>query len=75
VNQPVIFLDDGGVMNDNRLRAEQWQRMVGEFFAPILGGSTTAWAEANRVVMDAFFVPTAWQARLRAAPDFRTFVR
>ncbi len=71
--QPVIFLDDGGVMNDNRLRAEQWQRMVGEFFAPILGGSTTSWAEANRVVMDTFFVPAAWQARLRAFSDFRTF--
>ncbi len=35
--KPVILLDDGGVMNDNRLRGEQWQRLVGEFFAPRLG--------------------------------------
>ena len=75
VNQPVIFIDDGGVMNDNRLRVEQWQRMVGEFFAPILGGSTTAWAEANRVVMDGIQEPTAWQARLQTAPNYQTFDR
>jgi FMN phosphatase YigB (HAD superfamily) len=43
-----IFLDDGGVMNDNRLRSREWQRGVGEFFAPRLGGRPEAWADANR---------------------------
>ena len=33
-----IFLDDGGVLNDNARRGPQWQRLVGEFFAPRLGG-------------------------------------
>jgi len=43
-----IFLDDGGVMNDNRLRYGGWQRLIGEFFSPRLGGSPERWAEANR---------------------------
>jgi len=36
--RPIIFLDDGGVMNDNNARALQWQRLVGEYFVPLLGG-------------------------------------
>jgi FMN phosphatase YigB (HAD superfamily) len=42
-----IFLDDGGVINDNTRRAPQWRRLVGEFFAPRLGGSESDWAAAN----------------------------
>jgi HAD superfamily hydrolase (TIGR01509 family) len=52
---PAIFLDDGGVMSDNAVRGGQWQRLVGEFFAPRLGGSPWAWAEANRRVSTALF--------------------
>jgi HAD superfamily hydrolase (TIGR01509 family) len=47
-----IFLDDGGVLNDNNVRAPQWQRLVGEYLAPRLGGAPEAWGEANRVVFD-----------------------
>jgi HAD superfamily hydrolase (TIGR01509 family) len=43
----VLFIDDGGVMNDNRLRAPQWQQLCGEFLAPRLGGRPEQWAEAN----------------------------
>ncbi|MBI3659446.1 HAD hydrolase-like protein [Candidatus Acetothermia bacterium] len=46
----VLFIDDGGVLNDNAVRGRQWQRLVGEFFPPILRGTPEAWAEANRVV-------------------------
>jgi hypothetical protein len=42
-----VFLDDGGVINDNELRQPQWQRLVGEFFAPRLGGTKEAWSVAN----------------------------
>lgn len=45
-----LFIDDGGVMNDNALRAPEWQRLVGEYFTPRLGGDITIWNEANRVV-------------------------
>ena len=55
-----IFLDDGDVINDNTLRGPQWQRLVGEFFAPRLGGEPSAWAAANASIAeeaDARFVP------------------
>jgi HAD superfamily hydrolase (TIGR01509 family) len=42
-----IFFDDGGVMNDNRLRGIQWQKLVGEFFSPKYGGEPHKWAEGN----------------------------
>ncbi|HEY8861883.1 MAG TPA: HAD family hydrolase [Candidatus Limnocylindria bacterium] len=46
----VVFLDDGGVLNDNDRRAVEWRRLLGEFFAPRLGGTPDAWGEANRSV-------------------------
>jgi hypothetical protein len=45
-----IFLDDGGVMNDNTLRGREWQRHVGEYLSPRLGGSLQAWGNANQVI-------------------------
>ncbi len=45
-----LFLDDGGVLNDNACRGPQWQRLVGAFLSPRLGGVPEAWAVANRVV-------------------------
>lgn len=72
--KPSIFLDDGGVMNDNRLRGEQWPSLVGAFFTPRLGGTPTAWAQANRTVVTSIFKPENWRARVLQAtstyPDF-----
>jgi FMN phosphatase YigB (HAD superfamily) len=56
----VVFLDDGGVLNDNDRRALEWRRLLGEFFVPRLGGSGPAWAEANTRVMGA--ITREWQA-------------
>lgn len=71
----MVFLDDGGVMNNNNTRAAQWQRLVGEFFVPLLGGSAEAWSHANRVVADRLFGPDAWRKRVQAALDYRSFDR
>jgi len=46
-NVEAIFLDDGGVINDNNLRGPQWQRLFGEFMVPRFGGEADAWGEAN----------------------------
>lgn len=73
--KPIILLDDGGVMNDNRLRGPQWQRLVGEFFAPRLGGTPQGWAKANRVLMTDMFEPDNWQKRVQAAADYASFER
>ena len=71
----MVFLDDGGVMNDNNERGLQWQRLVGEFFVPLLGGSPEAWSRANRVVTDRLFAPAAWRRRVQAAADYTSFDR
>ena len=49
----MIFLDDGGVLNDNERRAAEWRRLVGEYLAPRLGGEPAVWGQANSVVFDA----------------------
>ena len=73
MSQPIIFLDDGGVMNDNHVRGPQWQQMVGEYFPPLLGGAAEAWAAANRAYMRAMFDPTQWEARLQAFTDYHSW--
>jgi HAD superfamily hydrolase (TIGR01509 family) len=45
-----LFIDDGGVMNNNMVRATNYQSLVGEFFAPVLGGAQSTWSVANRTV-------------------------
>ena len=51
MGQFVIFLDDGGVINDSRERRLQWYLFVAEYFVPKLGGTAAAWAEANYTVI------------------------
>lgn len=73
-NKPVIFLDDGGVMNDRRLRDRQYQRLVGEFFAPCLGGESSAWTKAHRICMATMFEPETWRRRVQVAvQDYARF--
>lgn len=55
MERPVIFLDDGGVMNDNRRRGPQWQRHVADFLAPRLGGRKRDWRLANAAVAERLF--------------------
>lgn len=73
--KPIIFLDDGGVMNNNFQRSQQWPRLVGAFFAPQLGGEPAMWGKANRISMAAIFEPESWQNRIQTAPDFASFER
>ena len=70
MKRPVLFLDDGGVLNDNAARAPQWRRLVGEYFAPRLGGDPAAWAEANRLVLEEdLSARGGWEGLMRAAID------
>ena len=46
-----IFFDDGGVLNDNTIRATQWKAFCGEFFHSNFGGDPEMWAEANQRTM------------------------
>jgi phosphoglycolate phosphatase-like HAD superfamily hydrolase len=59
-----LFLDDGDVLNDNRLRATEWVRLIGEFMPPRMGGTAEKWASANRAVF-----PQVWGNLLKRLPD------
>jgi phosphoglycolate phosphatase-like HAD superfamily hydrolase len=71
----VIYLDDGGVLNDNSVRGPQWRRLAGEYMAPRLGGAPEAWAEANARFAAGLFAGGAWEARLNAAANYADFER
>jgi phosphoglycolate phosphatase-like HAD superfamily hydrolase len=43
----VVFIDDGGILNDNERRAPEWRRLLGEYLPPRLGGTAQAWAQSN----------------------------
>src|SRR5258705_1453648 len=60
-------------MNDNEVRGPQWQRLVGEYFPSILGGTPEAWADANRAYTELMFDPVQWEARLQAHGDFHSW--
>lgn len=73
--KPVLFIDDGDVMNENERRGPQWQRLVGQFFAPLLGGTPARWAEANRVVAPRLWDAFAIAAVDRVDADYEAFAR
>lgn len=60
-----VFLDDGGVLNDNRLRGREWPRLIGEFMPARLGGTPQQWARANRTVF-----PRVWEELPERLPEF-----
>ncbi len=75
VSPRVLFLDDGGVMNDNEIRGPQWQRWVGEFLVPLLGGTHVAWGEANHIVATALFDDYRRTMSGRDDADFNAWLR
>ena len=50
-NIQAIFLDDGGVMNDNERRGSQWLLHLVDYLLPRFGGTRAAWEAANTEVI------------------------
>lgn len=50
-----IFFDDGGVLNDNRIRGEHWKTFVGEYYSRRFGGEPEIWGEANQKLISILF--------------------
>jgi phosphoglycolate phosphatase-like HAD superfamily hydrolase len=63
-----LFIDDGGVLNDNRRRRPEWVRLIGEFMPPRLGGTADAWAVANGAVV----TPAFWEDLYAQLPSFKS---
>lgn len=56
-----IFLDDGDVLNDNKIRGKQWGELIGDFMVPRFGGTKKLWGAANTKVIEDFInkgIPT-----------------
>ncbi|MBC7338293.1 MAG: HAD-IA family hydrolase [Firmicutes bacterium] len=75
IKRVVLFLDDGDVISDNRRRAAQWQKLLGEFLPPVLGGSAATWGEANYLVISTYSGTYLEDLLVRAGGDFRAFRR
>lgn len=65
--RPVLFIDDGGVLNDPALRPSQYLTLIGEFLPPRLGGTPERWRAANRIA-----APAAWHGVVARLPEFAT---
>jgi len=50
-----LFFDDGGVLNDNKIRGNQWKTLVGEYYYSRFGGDPKVWGEANHKIIPSFF--------------------
>jgi len=73
VSRSIVLLDVGGVINDKRQQTAEFQRLVGEYFAPLLSGTPEAWNEAHRVVTGRLLDQES--AIAQAVPDFISFHR
>lgn len=71
MTQLTIFLDLGGVITDKRQQAEQWQSLIGAYFAPRLGRTPQEWNTAHRIVTER--LADQGEVLQQATPDFITF--
>jgi len=67
-----IFFDDGGVLNDNRIRGKQWKKYCGEFFYSLFGGNPENWAKANHKVITKY-LDIFWKDWRGVYPDYLSF--
>ena len=51
-----IFFDDGGVLNDNRIRGKHWKTFVGEYYSKRFGGIPEKWGQANQKLIYSLFL-------------------
>jgi HAD superfamily hydrolase (TIGR01509 family) len=66
-----ILLDLGGVITDKRHQVEQWQYLIGEYFAPLLGRTPQEWNTAHQIMTERLLDQE--EALQQATSDFITF--
>jgi beta-phosphoglucomutase-like phosphatase (HAD superfamily) len=70
---PVLFVDDGGVLNDNGRRGPEYLRLLGEYLPSRLGGTASQWKAANQAVFAPLFADV--QSRIGTFANFADFQR
>ncbi|MBY9017767.1 MAG: HAD hydrolase-like protein [Candidatus Lokiarchaeota archaeon] len=67
-----IFFDDGGVLNDNKIRGKQWRILAGEYYYSRLGGDPEIWGDANQKLITSYFNTFLRDGREKFK-DYQTF--
>ena len=67
-----IFFDDGGVLNDNRIRGMQWKKFVGDYYSTRFGGDPKIWGEANHKLITTF-LDIFWRGGEEKFNDYQNF--
>ena len=67
-----IFFDDGGVINDNRIRGKQWKKLIGEYYSTRFGGDPKIWGEANHKLITTF-LDIFWRDGKENFNDYQNF--
>ncbi|KAF9102863.1 hypothetical protein BGX27_010837 [Mortierella sp. AM989] len=75
-----IFLDSGGVINDNSRRAPQWVQFMEQYMPKtILGGPGHMWGRSNAILSERLFNsterPNGWEQLMVESKDFVDFDR
>ncbi|KAF9430746.1 hypothetical protein BGZ76_000726 [Entomortierella beljakovae] len=72
-----IFLDSGGVINDNSRRGPQWIKLLEEYMPTVLGGPGPLWSRANAILAERLFQtntsPNVWDQLMSVSDGFRDF--
>jgi beta-phosphoglucomutase-like phosphatase (HAD superfamily) len=68
----IIFFDDGGVLNDNKIRGAHWKRLVGEYYSMLFGGDPEIWGEANHKLITSLF-DIFWRDGKEKFGDYNSF--
>lgn len=66
--RPILFIDDGGVMNDNRVRGPQWSALIGPWLAERYGGDAARWSAVNREALN-----VSWGGVVARFSEYETY--
>ena len=67
-----VFFDDGGVINDNITRGQQWEKYVGEYYSLRFDGQPEVWGAANQKMISSFF-DIFWRDGKEKFNDYQNF--
>ena len=67
-----VFFDDGGVLNDNEIRGQQWKTYVGEYYSSGFGGEPEGWGEANQKLITSL-LGNFWRDGKEKFGDYQSF--
>ncbi|KAF9353547.1 hypothetical protein BGX26_008694 [Mortierella sp. AD094] len=71
-----IFLDSGGVINDNSRRAPQWIQLLEEYMPKtMLGGPGPMWGRANAILVERLFKDNMFDQIMAESANFDDFDR